>query len=155
MKKPKARQKRAAFDLVGALGEAGWAEADRALAVALAESAALETAIAKLSRSKGPAAIQRTQDAFALLTQALDTVSRKRGVARFGEVGAVERYDPERHEIAVAARKSAPVKLVAPGVLKGGEVLVKARAKLAAARKSAAKRNKAAKSKPAKAKPGR
>lgn len=151
MKKPKARQKGAAFDLVGALGEAGWAEADRALASALAESAALETAIAKLSRSKSAAAIQRTEDAFALLTQALDTVSRKRGVARFGEIGAVEKFDPERHEIAGTARKSARVKLLAPGVLKGGDVLVKARAKLEAARKSAAKRKASSK----KAKPGR
>jgi len=148
MKKPKARQKGAAFDLVGALGEAGWADADHALAAALAETAALETAIAQLSRSRSAAAIQRAEDAFALLTQALDTVSRKRGVSRFGEVGAVESYDPERHEVAGGARKSARVKLLASGVLKGGDVLLKARAKLAAARKSAAKRKKTAKAKP-------
>ena len=153
MKKPKARQKGAAFDLVDALGEAGWADADRALAAALAESAALEVAIAKLARSNSPAAIQRTEDAFALLTQALDTVSRKRGVSRFGEVGSVEKFNPERHEITGAARKSSRVKLLAPGVLKGAEVLVKARAKLEAARKSAAKRKSSTKAK--KAKPGR
>jgi molecular chaperone GrpE (heat shock protein) len=154
MKKPKARQKQAAFDLVGALGEAGWAEADKALAAALAETVGLETALAKLARSKSPAAIQRADDAFVMLTQALDTVARKRGVSRFGEVGAVEKFDPERHEIDGAPRKSARVKLVAPGVLKGGEVLLKARAKLEAARKSAAKRKQAAKkkTKPAKAK---
>lgn len=156
MKKPKTRQKQAAFDLVGALGEAGWAEADRALADALAESAALDLAINKLARSKSAAAVQRAEDAFALLTQALDTVARKRGVSRFGEVGAVEKFDPERHEIADAPRKAAQVKLIAPGVLKGGEVLLKARAKLAAARKSAAKRKTAAKkAKPKKAKAGR
>lgn len=151
MKKPKTRQKQAAFDLVGALGEAGWAEADRALAAAIAESAALDLAINKLARSKSPTAVKRAEDAFALLTQALDTVARKRGVSRFGEVGAVEKFDPERHEIAGATPKSARVKLTAPGVMKGGDVLLKARAKLAAARKSAAKRTKAAK----KAKPGR
>lgn len=155
MKKPKTRQKQAAFDLVGTLGEAGWAEADRALAAALAEAAALETAIAKLARRNTPAAVQRAEDAFALLTQALDTTARKRGVSRFGDVGAVEKFDPARHEIIGAARKSARVRLIAPGVLKGGEVLLKARAKLAAARKSASRRTRAAKAAPAKAKSGR
>ncbi|GAM96401.1 hypothetical protein U91I_00020 [alpha proteobacterium U9-1i] len=137
MTQRKARQKAAGYDLIGALGEAGWAEADRALAAALAEVVVVELALSKLSRTKSAAALRKAQDGFALLSQSLETVARKRGAQRFGEVGAIEKFDRRKHEIDGAVRAAARVRVLAPGVVKGEDVLVKARVKLAPARKPA------------------
>lgn len=128
MKKAKGRGKPAAFDLTGALGEAGWAEADRALVVALAEFSAIEAALASLTKTKSAKASRDAADALSLLGQALAATARKRGVERFGVVGASEAYDPARHTLdQPSSRTPAKVKILAPGFVRGREVLTKAR----------------------------
>lgn len=117
-KKPAARKRAAALPLAAALAEASWSEADAALAQALAECDALETA---------PDAAAR-DDAMAMLTQALSRAARKRGLSRLGAVGAREAYDPQRHDLSKAgARPPKTVRIIAPGVARGGEILVRAR----------------------------
>lgn len=109
----------AARGLTEALAEASWAEADRALAMAIAELADLETA---------PNAARRAA-AMVLLSQSLARAARRRGLTRFGAQGAVEPYDAQRHELArKPVRPPARVRILAPGVARGSTVLVKARA---------------------------
>lgn len=117
-KRPAARKRAAAPALANALAEAAWSEADAALAQALAECDALEAAPDAASR----------EDAMAMLAQALSRAARKRGLSRIGAVGAREQYDPKRHELERAgARGPKSVRIIAPGVARGGDVLVRAR----------------------------
>lgn len=128
----------AAFDLAGALAQASWAEADRALIAALAELPGLEAAITKLAAAKTAAAARDAKAALALLSQALSSVARKRGVERFGKVGVTLVYDPARHALETrSARAPAKVKIVAPGFVRSAEVLAKARVTPAPIRKRA------------------
>ena len=125
-KKPRAKRaapKRAAqaVSLPNALGEAAWAEADRALAQAMAEFEEVESASNAVRRA----------EALMLLRQALARAARVRGFSRLGgEPGSTEPYDPDRHTlISASARPPAEVQIVAQGVVLGAVVLVKSRAK--------------------------
>ena len=110
-----------AISLPNALGEAAWAEADRALAQAMAEFEEVEAASNQVRRA----------EALMLLRQALARAARMRGFSRLGgEPGAVEPYDADRHAlISATQRPPAEVVIVAQGVARGADVLVKARAK--------------------------
>lgn len=125
-KKPKAKRAAPkgaaqAVSLPNALGEAAWAEADRALAQAMTEFEEVEAASNQVRRA----------EALMLLRQALARAARVRGFSRLGgEPGAVEPYDPDRHTlISAPQRPPEEVMIVAQGVVRGEEVLVKARAK--------------------------
>jgi hypothetical protein len=118
-RKPKsAAPKRAAPALSDALAAAAWSEADGALAEALAEFDSLANARTDAAR-KG---------ATALLEQALARAARRRGLSRFGGLGATETYDPARHELTRApARAPKRVRVKVRGVARGNEILIKAR----------------------------
>lgn len=123
---------RLADPLSVALGEAAWAEADLALAAALAESEDLQAA---LSAGDERAA----EDALAMLTQSLNRIARKRSISRFGEPGAQVPFDIRRHEIDVAGPAAKQVIVVRSGLERAGVVLVKAQVRRArAARKARA-----------------
>ena len=121
-KKGVARKGAAPSVLVDALAEAAWTEADEALAEALVELRALEAARARGARD----------EAFVMLDQALRRAARKRGLSLFGAVGGRETYDPRRHE---GVRSAKQVRIEAPGVARGGQVLIKARVSLGRARR--------------------
>lgn len=110
-----------AVSLPDALGEAAWAEADRALAQAMTEFEEVEAASNQVRRA----------EALMLLRQALARAARVRGFSRLGgEPGAIEPYDAERHAlISTPQRPPEEVMIVSQGVGRGEEVLVKARAK--------------------------
>jgi len=115
LKKP-ARRKRAkkAPALQDLLAAAAWAEVDAHLGEALAEFEAWQSGQA---------------DAALFAGQALRRAARKRGLAVLGEINAIEPYDAKRHLLIKAvARAPAQVRIVRPGVARGGEMLVKARA---------------------------
>lgn len=104
--------------LATALAEAAWAEADAALAEALVEFDALQQAATRAAKA----------EASDLLGQALARAGRRRGFARIGKVGAVEAFDERRHAPAEAMqRRPKTVRILAPGVARGQEVLAKAR----------------------------
>jgi hypothetical protein len=110
-----AARKRAAplRDLTRQRAEAAWADADAALAEALAEFAAWEAGEA---------------DAAAFVGQALRRAARKRGLTPLSAAGALEPYDAALHVLVKSAsRPPARVKIKSPGVMRGGEVLAKAR----------------------------
>lgn len=125
---PAARKRAASqLKLSAALAEAAWAEADAALAEALTEFDLLASATDRTAR----------RQAMALLGQALARAARKRGLVRIGKAGAREPYDVKRHapEAALGPRVKT-VRVIAPGVARGRDVLVKARvAGLRAARR--------------------
>ena len=103
--------------MASALAQAAWLEADAALAQALACCDELR---------EGGAASRDA--ALVLLEQALSRAARKRGLTRQGALGAEEIYDPQQHEFATPfARTPKKVRIVARGVSRGGEMLVKAR----------------------------
>lgn len=103
--------------MASALAEAAWLEADAALAEALACCDELR---------EGGAS---SRDALlTLLEQALARAARKRGLMRRGALGAEEIYDPQHHEFAASfVRTPKKVRIVARGVSRGDETLVKAR----------------------------
>lgn len=107
--------------LSSALGDAAWIEADRALANAMAELEEVEQASTAVRRA----------EAMMLLRQALARAARVRGFARLGaEPGETEPYDPQRHDLITApAKPPAEVVIIAQGVSRGSDVLVKARAR--------------------------
>lgn len=121
-KAPRSRSaapKSAAPSLADALAEAAWAEADQALAEALIECDALLGAQSKKQRDA----------AVSLLAQALSRAARKRGLSRVGELGLAEKYDPQRHELAVAvAKMPRKVRIAARGVARGADILLRPRA---------------------------
>lgn len=101
-----------------ALANASWAAADAALADALACMDELAAAPDAASRKA----------ALTLLQQALARAARKRGLTRLGDIGVREPYDRARHELSAAAtRTPKQVQVIARGVARGGEVLVKPR----------------------------
>jgi hypothetical protein len=124
-KRPTAAKPRGAA-MVDALAQAAWAEADIALADAIVECG---------RAVKAKRAAERTE-ALALTSQALSRAGRRRGLARLGKNGALEDFDPRRHELALSQKRApARVRIVEEGVARGGEVLVKARAKPARAKR--------------------
>lgn len=144
-KKAKAKAKRAALPkrsaarkrtrkaapLADALGEAGWREADNALAEALADLDELEAADAS-----------HRDDALAVLAQSLARAARRRGLTRIGALAAQHPYDPDAHDLRSAvAKMPKTVRIQARGVSRGGQVLVKPR--VAAVKKAKARRKKA------------
>jgi hypothetical protein len=116
-KAPARKRAGASSVLTDALAEAAWAEADKALADALMDFAALQSATKAKARA----------DAMLLLGQSLQRAARKRGLAPFGVVGALEAYNPARHAYS-GARAPKRVRIVSQGVARGGEVLIKAQA---------------------------
>jgi hypothetical protein len=115
-KTKRAAPKRAAplRSLTGQLAEAAWIEADIALAEALSEFEAWQAG---------------DVDAAAFLGQALRRAARKRGLTLLGEPGSVEAYDTKRHALVKSpSRTPARVRIKSSGVLRGGEILAKARA---------------------------
>lgn len=121
---------RLADPLANALGEAAWAEADLALAVALAEFDDAESALAV-----GDA--RRVEDAVVMGLQSLNRVARKRGVMRFGEVGEAVAFNAARHELDGAGPPPKQVIVTRAGLERAGVVLVKARVAPARAAKKA------------------
>lgn len=104
--------------LADALGEAAWAEADAALAQALVD---LDEAAAAVSEAAGA-------EALALVAQSLSRAARKRGLTRVGALGAVEPYDPQRHDLnSPVAPPAKTVRIVARGVARGDQLLAKPR----------------------------
>lgn len=110
--------------LSGALAEAAWAEADFALAQALADLDEVDAAANESERAT----------ALDMLRQSLARAARKRGLSRLGELGAREAYDPDRHELAASGKPKAIV-IGARGVARGPDVLVKPRVSLVWAHK--------------------
>lgn len=111
-----------AVGLTNALALAAWAEADRALAQALVEFAGLEGATSAAQRSA----------AMAMLGQSLLRAARRRGLALQGGAGELLPYDPERHELVTRAQRPPNlVRILAPGVVRAGKVVAKARVKAA------------------------
>lgn len=111
--------------LASTLAEASWAQADRALAQVLADFSELEAA-------QHPA---KRKLMLALVAQSLQRAARWRAMTRLGGVGAVEAFDPGRHEFAGRAPRSPKdVRILVPGVARGGVVLIKARVASARAR---------------------
>lgn len=115
-----AARKRAAqgVSLTDALAEAAWAEADAALAQALADFDEAETAERKRAR----------KDAMARLGQALSRAARKRGLMRVGEIDERVDFDADDHELnASVAKTPKNVRIQARGVVRGNEILAKPR----------------------------
>jgi len=126
LKRPPRRAVKRAPALVDALAEAAWTEADLALAEALVEC----------DRALHAGEEDAKADALSLLSQALARAARRRGLARIGKSGAIDKFDPAKHELA-PARKGAPqrVRIVQQGVARGGEVLIKARVRAVRAKR--------------------
>lgn len=122
-KRPSAAKKgaertRSAPSLAGALAEAAWAEADLALAEALSECDALDSAADDDDR----------RTTLALLAQALGRAARKRGLIRVGALGATIAFDPTAHDLASSVVKTpSTVRIAARGVARGAEVLLRPR----------------------------
>jgi hypothetical protein len=105
--------------MAGALAEAAWAEADAALAQALADLDEMTSATSEAAR----------EDMLAMLAQSLSRAARKRGLTRVGTVGDRESYDPKRHDLVDSgAKMPKTVRIRARGVARGADVLVKPRA---------------------------
>ncbi|MBL8530646.1 MAG: hypothetical protein JNK94_02835 [Hyphomonadaceae bacterium] len=107
--------------MVEALAQAAWAEADAALARALADADVLT----RLVKKSGPA----VEGALAMLRQSLGQAARKRGLTRLEEAGARAAFDPNRHVlIKISSKQPKDVRIVIPGVVRGETILVKAEA---------------------------
>jgi hypothetical protein len=103
-----------AHGLAQELAQAAWAEADRALAEAMAEFEAWQ---------------QGDVDAAVFVGQALRRAARTRGLTPLSQAGRVEPYDASRHALAnTPSTQPSQVRIKSAGVLRGGEVLAKARA---------------------------
>jgi hypothetical protein len=125
-KRPSKRASTRAAPLVDALALAAWAQADAALAEAL-----LECDRAVHAKSEADRAV-----ALGLVSQALGRAARRRGLSRLGKSGALEDFDPARHELTAPAKRAPKrVRIVEEGVTRGGEVVVKARAEPARAKR--------------------
>jgi molecular chaperone GrpE (heat shock protein) len=96
------------------LAEAGWAEADLALAQALRDLDEVRAASTRVKRAV----------ALEALELALTRAARRRGMSRIGVTGDEQPFDPALHE----AARSAPqrVQIQARGVRRGDAVLVRA-----------------------------
>ena len=111
---------RLADPLANALREAAWAEADLALAAALAEFDDAEAALSAADARRGA-------DARAMGLQSLNRVDRKRGVTRFGDVGEAAAFDAARHQLDGGGPAPKQVKIARAGLERAGVILVRAR----------------------------
>lgn len=114
-----------------------WAEADLALAEALIAQTRVEAGLTalcrKLARRKDDT-LNQAADALdgetLLLAQGLLRAAKARGLSLFGETGAVAPFDPKRHRpVKGVVEKAAAVKITAPGVTLGRQVLIPAEVK--------------------------
>lgn len=108
------------------LTEATWAQADGALARALADAALLDEAVARLMRAarKAPAVLPaaETVEAEALaMRQAVDAAAAARGISLFSAPGDIAAFDAARHEPNTGHRlaEGEAVRVVSPGVTRG------------------------------------
>ena len=108
--------------LANALADASWAEADEALGEALIEFAELKRVL------------KEAPDALHMAGQALTRAARRRGLVLFGDLGAVVAFDATIHE-RNGSLDVARVRIVREGVMRGGEIII--RAAVAPARKIA------------------
>jgi len=138
---------RTGFDLVDMLGQAGWVEADEALAQSLQDFQGLSDSVDALAAQAHAldVAFQDLGARVLLARQSLEHVARRRGLERFGDVGVVEPFDPRRHDLAETSGKTpAFVRVRVQGVVRGrgpkAAVLVKAAAERAPAPRKAATR---------------
>lgn len=116
--KTRGRRRPQVAGLANTLAEASWTQADRALAQAIADFSELDTA-------QTPA---RRKALMALIAQSLQRAARRRGLERIGVEGEVAAFDTEKHEfVGKGPRAPKEVRIVVPGVARGGSVLVKAR----------------------------
>lgn len=99
-----------------ALASASWAQADLALADAVAELAALTAQFA------GPSS-RRLRAQATLTLSALTTVSAARGMTLIGRVGASTHFDPDQHSAIGALAVRAECVYVTPGVRRGETLL--------------------------------
>lgn len=128
-RKPAARGKTAApppqtqppaFDLTTVLAQASWRDADEALAKALRDFSALEKAAQAASRKAPPPQAQQVEDALWAVSQSLRAAGRRRNLHRFGDVGAVEQFDPQRHALLKPGKRApSKVRITSPGVMRG------------------------------------
>lgn len=124
-----------AFDLADMLAQAGWKEADAALARALRDFTSLEAASLALGRKLRGGALSaqalKVESALLAASQAMRQAARKRNLNRFGETGAVTAFDERLHALAEPAKRPpARVKVFAQGVMRGvgpeAEIILKA-----------------------------
>lgn len=120
---PKRPAKRSAkprsASMVDVMAQAAWLEADAALAEAIVECGRAVTAEDEDERDA----------AVTLTSQALTRAARRRGLTRLGKSGALEAFDPAKHELGLSVKRAPKrVRIIEEGVARGGEVLVKARA---------------------------
>jgi hypothetical protein len=107
-------------ELVDMLAAAAWTQADAALAEALVEC----------DRAVQADSDETREEALSMVSLALARAARRRGLARLGTAGAIEDFDPAKHELPAPLKRAPPrVRIVEAGVLRGAEVLVRARAK--------------------------
>ncbi len=99
--------------LANALADASWAEADEALGEALIEFAELKRAL-----GVGP-------DALHMAAQALARAARRRGLALFGDLGAIVAFDATIHE-RNGSLDVERVRIVREGVMRGREIIIRA-----------------------------
>ncbi|MBS0385245.1 MAG: hypothetical protein JSS00_07840 [Proteobacteria bacterium] len=104
--------------LANALADASWAEADEALAEALAE-------FAELKRALDDECGERVSEALDMAAQALSRAARRRGLRMFGDVGASSALDARLHDLG-GSPSAARVRVVREGVMRGREVLIRA-----------------------------
>jgi molecular chaperone GrpE (heat shock protein) len=104
--------------VVDALADAAWAEADKSLAEALADFDEFEL-------TQNP---RRRRQLLSMLGQALARTARKRGLRRLGTAGGDEPFDPSRHELVTPqGERPHTVEIVVRGVARGDELLAKVR----------------------------
>ncbi|MEQ1618170.1 MAG: hypothetical protein ABL883_07480 [Terricaulis sp.] len=104
--------------LANTLAEASWTQADRALAEAIANFSELDAAQTPAKRKA----------LMALVAQSLQRAARRRGLERIGAEGEIAAFDAGRHELSSKGpRAPKEVRILVPGVARGGVVLVKAR----------------------------
>lgn len=120
---PKRPAKRSAklrdASIVDAMAQAAWLEADAALAEAIVEC----------DRAVSAEDEEERDEAIALTSQALTRAARRRGLIRLGKSGALEAFDPAKHDLALSVKRAPKrVRIIEEGVARGREVLVKARA---------------------------
>lgn len=119
-KRPKKRAPKRAPQLVDMLAAAAWTQADAALAEALVEC----------DRAVQADSEQTRQEALGLASLALARAARRRGLARLGEPGRIEDFDPAKHDLPSGLKRApARVRVVEAGVVRGAEVLIRARTK--------------------------
>ena len=124
--------------LTDALAEAGWVEADQALAAAIVEFGQLQRALSECEIAG--AAKMRARAALSLTAQALARASRRRGLVRVGELGAIVPFARTQHALARPQTETPErVEIVSEGVMRGDEVLVPALVKPARSRRKKAR----------------